>query len=249
MTGRFFAFGIALALLSTAALAAGPQLERADAELLGETVLRVREAGSAMLWWYVTRFDSSGEIEARSRVDLDDIPVISAEELAGLLVPDYLDELPVSDGWGRPLEFRLAREPRRDHWLAVRSAGADGGFSALEVQSGPAPPTDSGADVVWVDGYLAHWPWDPGAPVPESAHFDSADACEIAERIARQKPCVDPEECGAYRSWQRLFGMPKLEMLEPEYSGASAALLGGRPRSGRSDSLPPAGRAFVCPAD
>ena len=46
-----------------------------------------------------------------------------------------------------------------------------------------------------------------------------ADACAEAHRIASQGPCLRPEDCGAVRSWQRLFGTPRVERLDPSHAG------------------------------
>ncbi len=62
-----------------------------------------------------------------------------------------------------------------------------------------------------------------------------AEACAEARRIAAQGPCLRPEDCGAYRSWERLFGMPRTEPLNPE--------LAVRHASGRAVT-----RSFLCPA-
>ena len=46
-----------------------------------------------------------------------------------------------------------------------------------------------------------------------------ADPCAVAEQIVAQRPCVRPEDCGAFQDWKRLFGVPRTELLNPEFAG------------------------------
>jgi len=42
------------------------------------------------------------------------------------------------------------------------------------------------------------------------------DPCAVAEQMAAQRPCLRPEDCGAFEDWTRLFGVPRNELLNPE---------------------------------
>lgn len=91
-------------------------------------------------------------------------PAVSHEELAAALVPDFLDELPRTDGWGHPLEFCLepagaatgTDEPR--YRLGVRSPGRDGRFDSGDYAVGGFPPDSFDRDLLWLDGFLVTWP-------------------------------------------------------------------------------------------
>lgn len=59
----------------------------------------------------------------------------------------------------------------------------------------------------------------PGAyPLPQVR-----DPCTAAKRIVAQRPCLRPEDCGAFRSWQRLFGAPRIEPLDPQFAVLAAS--------------------------
>lgn len=128
-------------------------------EELSRTIQTMRDVGNAMYSWFV---DHHGDLRVpdgpRTTVDVTALPPISKEELESLLVPDYLTELPVADGWGRPLEFRLARAPRGENMMALRSAGPDGEFSSSAYELGSFDKRDPTADVVWIDGFFGRWP-------------------------------------------------------------------------------------------
>jgi len=39
--------------------------------------------------------------------------------------------------------------------------------------------------------------------------------CPEARQIAEMRPCLRPEDCGAYQQWQQTFGPPGAVPLEP----------------------------------
>jgi hypothetical protein len=85
--------------------------------------------------------------------DVSLVPTISAGDLAGLLVPDYIAAVPTLDGWGNPYDYRLdVGDPFTPPFLAVRSAGADGAFEGTVYPSGDAPDPD--ADLVELPGLV-----------------------------------------------------------------------------------------------
>ena len=49
------------------------------------------------------------------------------------------------------------------------------------------------------------------------------DPCAVAKQIAAQRPCLRPEDCGAFQDWKRLFGAPRTEPLNPEFVGGGVA--------------------------
>ena len=134
------------------------------------TIQAVRDTGTAMYSWRVDQA-ASGACDdppqgpaggSETMVDLAAIPAIDAAALEGLLVPDYLAELPRTDGWGRDLEFRLRRCPTPGApTMSVRSAGSDGSYSGTVYDFGAFPTDEPHHDVVWVDGYFGRWPERP----------------------------------------------------------------------------------------
>jgi hypothetical protein len=128
-----------------------------------QTISDLRAVGVAMFHWYKevqaprrTMHPKEGHAKT---VDLAEIPEISHDELAKLLVPKYIAAVPEKDAWGHPYEFRLnTKEPDAARVMAVRSAGADGAFSGTTYTIGSFPPAQTDQDLVWVDGYFTRWP-------------------------------------------------------------------------------------------
>lgn len=67
------------------------------------------------------------------------------EDLAGLLVPEYIVELPTVDGWGWPFEYHKV-----DHGFVVRSPGSDGRFEQSDPTAYAGGPVEGfERDIVW----------------------------------------------------------------------------------------------------
>lgn len=82
---------------------------------------------------------------------------LKPEELRGILVPTYIERLPLDDGWGRPLQFRVRCDATGLQAYGIRSGGGDGRWD-------PAPPspapdaTAPSADIVFADGVFLQSP-------------------------------------------------------------------------------------------
>ncbi|MEM6457346.1 MAG: hypothetical protein AAF772_19825 [Acidobacteriota bacterium] len=85
-------------------------------------------------------------------IDVGAIPVISAQDLAALLVPTYLDAVPVDDPWGAPYEYRLAADPQLAlDPFAIRAGGPDQQLAASTAYvGGRVDAVDD--DLVWLRG-------------------------------------------------------------------------------------------------
>ena len=168
----FFGLGIAavsLAFLPSSVLAAsapkGSPEERA-------TIQDCRNVGTAMFHWLQDQVaaqpkDKRKEADAKaspqdgegSAVEMSRIPMISREELAKVLVPKYIAQIPEADGWGHPYEYRLeTKDLSARNIMAIRSGGSDGQFSGGTYTLGAFPPSDETQDLVWMDGYFVRWP-------------------------------------------------------------------------------------------
>lgn len=95
-------------------------------------------------------------------------PAGSIEELAGLLVPLYIREVPMNDGWGRPLRYECWNgEPGAETCahFALASAGRDGEweYASLRDYAPPEPfsANDYDRDIVYGDGFFIRWPQAP----------------------------------------------------------------------------------------
>ncbi len=131
-----------------------------EVESLRQTVTTVREVGVAMFRWSEDNAGGIAEMAESTRVDLASIETISADELAELIVPRYIDELPRTDSWSRNLEFRMTRSETGPAQLAVRSGGLDGQLESTDYVIGPFSSADAGEghDIVWINGYFVRWP-------------------------------------------------------------------------------------------
>jgi hypothetical protein len=120
------------------------------------------------MWqWYKSEVVSKRSEEAHKKAvahssqpqNMQDIPVISRTDLAKLLVPKYIADIPDKDGWGHPYEFHLnASDPNAVTVFGLRSGGADGKFSSNVYTIGAFPDSDAKQDLVWIDGYFVRWP-------------------------------------------------------------------------------------------
>lgn len=154
---------LAIVILSCTSMTASTALA-AEANEQKQAIGEIRNTGTALFAWLldqgIPESTEKGKGDGKT-IDLSSIPEISHAELAKLLVPLYMAELPVNDPWGHPYEYRLHRANLGSvPVMAIRSAGKDGKLSGpvYEVKSFPIDHLDQ--DLVWVDGYFARWPED-----------------------------------------------------------------------------------------
>ncbi|MGD2116571.1 MAG: prepilin-type N-terminal cleavage/methylation domain-containing protein [Acidobacteriota bacterium] len=118
----------------------------------------IKIVGTALMSWLT---DQSGAAAAAgaATIDVSDMPLQAREDLAAILVPQYLQEIPERDGWLADYEYRLDLEdPEGDLVFSVRSLGRDAIAQGTEYTIGPFDPTDYDQDLVWVDGGFIRWP-------------------------------------------------------------------------------------------
>jgi hypothetical protein len=142
-----------------------------DNERLKASVQQEREIGVAMFSWLTDVIASDADLGAAedaagegatepTRLAWSECPAISYDDLAAILVPTYLAELPRTDGWGHPFEFCMNRErPGAARGVVgIRSPGRDGRWEGGVYPIGRFDPADVDRDLVWVDGYFITWP-------------------------------------------------------------------------------------------
>jgi general secretion pathway protein G len=84
---------------------------------------------------------------------------VTPEDLGDALVPDYMPHLPLEDGWGFEIEYRIRlADPPATRYALIRAQGSDGEFSGDSYESGQFAATDYGADIVWADGAFLRAP-------------------------------------------------------------------------------------------
>jgi hypothetical protein len=156
--------GMVLASLGLLAAAAHADYTPKNDPSTQKTIEDVRAVGTAMWHWYKDQMASRPPHEHAKpadpmTADFNQVPVISREDLAKVLVPKYIAAIPEKDGWGHPYEFRLNTGNLDADWMmAVRSPGQDGSFSGTAYPVGGFAPADKDQDITWIDGYFARWP-------------------------------------------------------------------------------------------
>lgn len=125
------------------------------------SVADIRIVGTAMMAW-LTDQDGAGAAagQAASTFDFSRVPAVTQAQLEAVLIPQYMQELPLSDGWKNSYEYGLdIATPEGLEIMAMRCRGrnnrVDGGpvYPANSFQ-----PTDYDQDIVWADGQFIRWP-------------------------------------------------------------------------------------------
>jgi prepilin-type N-terminal cleavage/methylation domain-containing protein len=123
------------------------------------TVADIRNTGTAMFSWLTDQVGAAAAGATSSTVDFRDYPPIRSEDLATILVPEYIKEVPLTDGWGNDFDYTLnVDNPMADKVMAIRSPGRDG-FAEADVYTVTGfDPDDFDQDLVWADGFFVRWP-------------------------------------------------------------------------------------------
>ena len=135
-----------------------------DREAQKRTVADIRNIGTAMFSWLTDQVGSgaAGQSQTESpskMVDIRQYSPISHKELQKILIPQYLQTIPETDGWGQPYEFYLnATTPQAKQVMGIRSPGRDGRFSSTDYMIGGFDPASFDEDIVWTDGFFVRWP-------------------------------------------------------------------------------------------
>lgn len=129
----------------------------ADEKAQIRTMADCRNLGNALMAWVTDELSAASA--GADTFDVEVYPLSSYEEMKEHLVPRYIQELPRTDGWGHPYEFRVAwDDPLSRHVIFVRSPGKDGEFSGSTYEKGAFDPDDMDQDIIWADGFFVRWP-------------------------------------------------------------------------------------------
>ncbi|HVS03353.1 MAG TPA: prepilin-type N-terminal cleavage/methylation domain-containing protein [Thermoanaerobaculia bacterium] len=123
------------------------------------TMAEMHLAGKAMMSW-VTDQVAAGAAGADATISITDYGLqLSPAQLASLLEPTYMAQIPRVDGWQKSFDYRLQENPQAAQRLAgIRSAGRDGVFGGDTYTASPFDPNEFEQDLVWVDGFFVRWP-------------------------------------------------------------------------------------------
>ena len=115
--------------------------------------------GTVMMSWLTDQAGAAAAAGAATSVDLSDYVTQDLSTLEGVLLPDYVQEVPERDGWKNLFDFYLdIDDPNSEEVIGIRSRGRDNIATGSTYDSGPFNPTDYDQDLVWVDGYFVRWP-------------------------------------------------------------------------------------------
>ena len=125
------------------------------------TMADMRITGQAMFSWVTDAVSAAAAGQSATEVDLGNYGagMLSSEDLASILVPQYLQEIPRLDGWKSPYEYYLNTEnPFAANVTAIRSLGNDQAAEDTSYTVTSFEPTDYQQDIVWADGVFIRWP-------------------------------------------------------------------------------------------
>lgn len=117
----------------------------------------MRTVGGAMMAWLT---DQAAASAAGQGFDLSIYgSPLDAAGVSSLLVPQYIQEIPVRDGFKFPFEYYVRdSDPQATAVLAIRSTGLRGIPAGSTYTTGSFNPTDYEQDIVWADGFFIRWP-------------------------------------------------------------------------------------------
>ncbi len=82
----------------------------------------------------------------------------SLSSVRDLLVPQYIQVIPVFDGFGSSYEYRFTTDSGADQVMAIRSFGVGGEADGETYTVGSFTPTNFERDIIWADGFFVSWP-------------------------------------------------------------------------------------------
>jgi type II secretion system protein G len=124
------------------------------------TMADMRIAGGAMFSWLTDQVGAAAAGQTSTQVDLTSYGgVKSVTELTTILVPQYLQDVPIKDGWKSPYDYYLnTANPHARTVMAIRSRGRDSQPDTSSYTVTSFEPTDYNRDVIWADGFMVRWP-------------------------------------------------------------------------------------------
>ena len=129
------------------------------------TVADMRNTGTAMFSWLTDQVGAAAAGSASTtEVDLSNYnSAKSSADMATILVPQYLQDVPALDGWKTAYEYYLktGSEVLDQQVMAIRSSGRGGAMDGTTYTVTSFEPTDYNQDIVWADGFFVRWPQKP----------------------------------------------------------------------------------------
>ncbi|HYU33981.1 MAG TPA: prepilin-type N-terminal cleavage/methylation domain-containing protein [Thermoanaerobaculia bacterium] len=124
------------------------------------TMADMRIAGGAMFSWLTDQVGAAAAGQTSTQINLASYGGLrNMTEMTSALVPTYLQDVPVKDGWKSPYDYYLnTPNPHSQHVMAIRSRGRNKQSETDDYTVTGFEPTDYDQDVVWADGFMVRWP-------------------------------------------------------------------------------------------
>jgi len=123
------------------------------------TVADERNVGTAMMSWLTDQVGAAAAGASSTPWDSSGYTDKTFTEVASVLVPQYIQQVPEKDGWGNGFSYFLNTTSFAANIMAVVSFGRDGlADNGTSYTAGSFFPTDYDQDIVWADGFFVRWP-------------------------------------------------------------------------------------------
>jgi general secretion pathway protein G len=124
------------------------------------TMADTRITGTAMFAWLTDQVGAAAAGQGTTQVALASYgSPITSEDLGTILAPQYIQTVPILDGWKNPYQYFLRTDnPHADQVMAIRSLGRDNASDGDSYTVSAFDATDYDRDVVWADGFFVRWP-------------------------------------------------------------------------------------------
>jgi hypothetical protein len=120
----------------------------------------IRQFGTGLAMYY-TDHSGAAAAGAASTIQVttaDWTGTATYDEMTAAMIPDYTQDIPLTDGWGNDLVYQVELDPSAQNYALVASGGRDGSAIAATYTVGPFEATDYDQDIVWADGTFVRRP-------------------------------------------------------------------------------------------
>jgi prepilin-type N-terminal cleavage/methylation domain-containing protein len=123
------------------------------------TVAEMRITGTAMFSWLSDEVGAAAAGAVVTSVDISQYKAIDLASLQDLLTPQYIEVIPVLDGWKKDYQYFLdPSNPLSQQVMAIGSGGRDRSTVSGSYTVAGFDPTDYDQDILWADGFFVRWP-------------------------------------------------------------------------------------------
>jgi hypothetical protein len=119
----------------------------------------MRITGTAMFAWLSDEVGAAAAGAVVTSVDLSQYKAIDLDALRDLLTPQYIETIPVLDGWKTQYQYFLdPTNPLNQQVMAIGSGARDKSTVGGTYTVAGFDPTDYDQDIIWADGFFVRWP-------------------------------------------------------------------------------------------